>query len=181
MNTIPNAESAPYHPAYKPNYISADSSGILQYQLERKGGDILLLHDEWPLKAAYDARSMTGYHCILIFTLVSIPFLFYVGDHNTESTIQSPPSAHVGMDFLSRRGHSNLTNTFTRMPKNMLEANGNDVNNGGYHESIDLSMAENWLIREEVLAICKPAIERYFGGHVSPCSRSFLTQNAADA
>lgn len=62
-----------------------------------------------------------------------------------------------------------------RMPQKMLEANGNNVDDKGHHESIDLSVAENWLIREEVLEICKPAIEKYFDGHVSPCNRSFPT------
>ncbi|KAF6240568.1 hypothetical protein HO173_001238 [Letharia columbiana] len=69
------------------------------------------------------------------------------------------------MDCLSRRGHSNVTKTMAQLPKAMLENIDNDTDVREYHEPIDLSMAENWLIREEVLGIGKLAIEKHFDGH----------------
>ncbi|CAD6592041.1 MAG: hypothetical protein ASARMPRED_005950 [Alectoria sarmentosa] len=57
------------------------------------------------------------------------------------------------MDYLSRRGHSNVVETMAQLPKAMLESNDDDTDVRGYQEPIDLSVAENWLIREEVLGI----------------------------
>ena len=54
-----------------------------------------------------------------------------------------------------------------QLPKAMLESNDDDTDVRGYQEPIDLSVAENWLIREEVLGIGKLAIEKHFDGRVS--------------
>ncbi|KAL9066441.1 MAG: hypothetical protein Q9161_007580 [Pseudevernia consocians] len=69
------------------------------------------------------------------------------------------------MDCLSRRGHSNVTKTMAQLPKAMLKSVDDDTDVEGSHEPIDLSVAENWLIREEVLGIGKLAIEKHFDGH----------------
>lgn len=63
----------------------------------------------------------------------------------------------------------------------MLESIDNDTDVGGYHEPIDLSVAENWLIREEVLGIGKLAIEKHFDGQVSSRIVFISLQNATDA
>ena len=71
------------------------------------------------------------------------------------------------MDYLSRRGHSNVTENMAQLPKAMLESIDSDTDVRGYQDPIDLSVAENWLIRKEVLGIGKLAIEKHFDGHVS--------------
>ena len=84
------------------------------------------------------------------------------------------------MDRLSSRGRFNVTKTIAQLPQAMLENDSKGTNGEHYKKSIDLSMAENWLIRDEVLSISKPAIEKYFHGDVSPSIWSLLAQNAAD-
>lgn len=56
-----------------------------------------------------------------------------------------------------------------RIPKPFLEAGQRVVAPSPidcFDEVIDLSMAENWLIRPEVMAIYKTAIETYFSTEV---------------
>ena len=86
------------------------------------------------------------------------------------------------MDNLSRRGHSNVIETMAQLPKAMLESIDDDTDGRGYQEPIDLSVAENWLIREEVLGIGKLAIEKHFDGQVSFTHRFFIFpfKNATD-
>lgn len=67
------------------------------------------------------------------------------------------------MDGFSARGYSNLTDIIAKVPKSLLEPSSNP-------DEIDLSFAENWTIRREVLDIVKRAIEAEFGAHVR-CSR----------
>ena len=62
----------------------------------------------------------------------------------------------------------------------MLEDTSNYTEIGKNHEPVDLSMAESWLIREEVLAICKPSIEEYFDGYVSPGFHFISAQSTTD-
>lgn len=65
------------------------------------------------------------------------------------------------MEQLSNRGRSNITEIMNRIPAAILEGiNSND-------DSINLSMAENWLVRQEVLDICKASIQNNFDTHVS--------------
>lgn len=84
------------------------------------------------------------------------------------------------MDYLSRRGRTNITKKMTQLLKAMLEDTSNNTEIGQNHEPIDLSMAENWLITEEVLAICKPSIEEYFDGHVNPGFHFICDQRTTD-
>lgn len=55
------------------------------------------------------------------------------------------------MSGLSSRGHLNLTQVIAKMPKSILEPTSNP-------NVIDLSMAENHLIREEILQIAKSSV-----------------------
>lgn len=55
------------------------------------------------------------------------------------------------MSGLSSRGHLNLTQVIAKIPKSILEPSPNP-------NAIDLSMAENHLIREEILQIVKSSI-----------------------
>jgi len=71
------------------------------------------------------------------------------------------------MEHLSHRGRFNVVNTMSQLPKAMLEDKGGNTVPEEEFDAIDLSMAENWVIRQEVLQICKPAIETSFTGHVS--------------
>ncbi len=78
------------------------------------------------------------------------------------------------MDTLSRRGRSNVAITLEKLPKAMLD--NREATNGAEatRETIDLSMAENWLIRQEVLDICKPAIVNEFDACVRLEFRPFI-------
>ena len=70
------------------------------------------------------------------------------------------------MEHLSQRGCSNITSVLSQVPKALLE----DSKKGKHKEkseSVDLSMAENWVIRKEVIKICKKAISKDFDTHVS--------------
>lgn len=55
------------------------------------------------------------------------------------------------MSGLSSRGHLNLTQVIAKIPKSILEPTPNP-------NAIDLSMAENHLIREEILQIVKSSM-----------------------
>lgn len=67
------------------------------------------------------------------------------------------------MDQLSARGRSNVMEIMSRVPKNLLQ---DDENISDGNDQINLSMAENWLVRNEVLEICKNAISHIFGKEV---------------
>lgn len=56
---------------------------------------------------------------------------------------------------LSRRGNSNVSNILPRIPRTILEA-GWVPNEDAI---IDLSIAENWLIRDEILDIQKTVVK----------------------
>lgn len=70
------------------------------------------------------------------------------------------------MDDLSQRGRSNITAIMARIPKAILAGTKSTKSITSNDGSIDLSMAENWLIRHEVLDICKAAIKDNFDTHV---------------
>ena len=78
------------------------------------------------------------------------------------------------MDTLSRRGRSNVVVTLAKLPKAMLDDREASKGAEVAREIIDLSMAENWLIRQEVLDICKPAIAKEFDDCVRLDFRPFL-------
>ncbi|MCJ1436772.1 hypothetical protein MMC27_006154 [Xylographa pallens] len=59
------------------------------------------------------------------------------------------------MDCLSTRGCSNLIEIIAKVPKSLLQPSSNP-------DEIDLSFAENWTIRHEVLDIIKGSIESHF-------------------
>ena len=67
------------------------------------------------------------------------------------------------MEGLSERGTLNLTAIMSQVPKAILEGSKCSIVDG---RGIDLSMAENWLIRNEVLDISKAAIQNTFEAHV---------------
>lgn len=71
------------------------------------------------------------------------------------------------MDHLSQRGRANIEGIMARIPKTILAGTKSTKSTNSLDDSIDLSMAENWLIRDEVLAICKAAIKDNFDTHVS--------------
>lgn len=80
------------------------------------------------------------------------------------------------MHCLSERGRSNITDIMSRVPKRLLT--DSEMNwNGSPH--IDLSAAENWLIRNEVLEICQFSINQKFQAHVSFCGLE-QTQDVVD-
>ena len=68
---------------------------------------------------------------------------------------------------LSKRGDANVSNIMPRIPTTILQA--------GWvpHEDsiIDLSMAENWLIRDEILEIQKTAIANHLDHEVDASIR----------
>ena len=70
------------------------------------------------------------------------------------------------MHGLSDRGRSNITQIMSRVPKKLLGDSESKLNGSS---TIDLSMAENWLIRNEVLEICRFAIDRKLQTHVGHC------------
>ena len=80
------------------------------------------------------------------------------------------------MDGLSERGRSKITQIMSRVPKKLLGDSESKLNGSSI---IDLSMAENWLIRNEVLEICKFAIDQKFQTHVGHC-QPWQTQGAVD-
>ena len=69
---------------------------------------------------------------------------------------------------LSRRGDANVSNIMPRIPKTVLEA-GWAPNEDSV---IDLSMAENWLIRDEILEIQKTVATDYLNHEVNADCRS---------
>jgi hypothetical protein len=69
---------------------------------------------------------------------------------------------------LSSRGEINLKTVMEKIPKAILDGSKNSKLFDDQVGVIDLSMAENWLIRLEVLNICKEAIQENFNAHVSP-------------
>jgi hypothetical protein len=69
-------------------------------------------------------------------------------------------------DGLSSRGLSNLTNIMQKVPKSILDGTKDTHLLSTKNSLIDLSMAENWLIRPEVLEICKSAIQLDFESRV---------------
>lgn len=71
------------------------------------------------------------------------------------------------MDHLSQRGRANIEGIMARIPKTILAGTKSTESTNRLSDSIDLSMAENWLVRNEVLAICKAAIKDNFDSHVS--------------
>ena len=64
---------------------------------------------------------------------------------------------------LSKRGNANVSNIMPRIPPAILQA-GWLPNEGNV---IDLSMAENWLIRDEILDIQKNVASHVLESHVS--------------
>ena len=68
------------------------------------------------------------------------------------------------MQSLSERGRSNIIEIMSRVPKKLL---GGTESKSNRSSIIDLSMAENWLIRNEVLEVCRFAIDQKFQAHVS--------------
>ena len=75
------------------------------------------------------------------------------------------------MHSLSERGRSNISEIMSRVPQKLL---GDSKSKSDKSSVIDLSMAENWLIRNEVLEICKFAINKKFQKHVSHCQPYIL-------
>jgi hypothetical protein len=71
------------------------------------------------------------------------------------------------MDHLSQRGRANIEGVMARIPKAILAGTKSSKSSSSLGDDIDLSMAENWLIRKDVLAICKAAIEDDFDTNVS--------------
>lgn len=71
------------------------------------------------------------------------------------------------MEHLSQRGRANIERVMARIPKAILAGTKKTESTNSLDDCIDLSMAENWLIRSEVLAICKAAIDNNFDTHVS--------------
>jgi hypothetical protein len=70
------------------------------------------------------------------------------------------------MDQLSHRGEVNITQIMARIPKAMLDGTKNVKCTNSIDDTIDLSMAENWLLRPEVLQLCKEAVQNHFEIHV---------------
>ena len=68
------------------------------------------------------------------------------------------------MEHLSQRGRSNILEVMSKIPKSLL---GDSKSRWSETDPIDLSVAENWLIRNEVLEICKSVINQRFQTHVS--------------
>lgn len=64
--------------------------------------------------------------------------------------------ANIPKGRLSDRGMSNVTTVIPRIPKTILEAG----NTHDEEEIIDMSVAENWLIRDEILKIEKEVVEK---------------------
>ena len=64
---------------------------------------------------------------------------------------------------LSKRGDANVSNIMPRIPRTILEAGW------APHEDsiIDLSIAENWLIRDEILEIQKTVVTDYLNREVN--------------
>lgn len=67
------------------------------------------------------------------------------------------------MGSLSGRGRSNITEIMSQVPKKLLQDSETTADN---NDCLDMSMAENWLIREEVLDECKLAMSRKLQGYV---------------
>ena len=63
---------------------------------------------------------------------------------------------------LSKRGDANVSNIMPRIPTTILEA-GWVLNEDSI---IDLSIAENWLIRDEILEIQKTVVANYLNREV---------------
>jgi hypothetical protein len=63
------------------------------------------------------------------------------------------------MASFSARGADNLANIMTKIPKSLLEPTSSPG-------QINLSFAENWVVREEVLATVKAAIDEQLNAHV---------------
>ena len=66
------------------------------------------------------------------------------------------------MATLSQRACLNVAVALAKLRSSMLQDTSVMENAENVNTTIDLSMAENWLIREEILGIGKPAIEREF-------------------
>ena len=64
---------------------------------------------------------------------------------------------------LSKRGDANVSNIMPRIPRTILEA-GWVPNEDSI---IDLSIAENWLIRDEILEIQKTVVTDYLNREVN--------------
>ena len=78
--------------------------------------------------------------------------------------------APVIMSGLSSRGHLNLTQVIAKIPKSILEPTSNP-------NVVDLSMAENHLIREEILCIVKSSIAKNLHlevRHIERCHQSTI-------
>lgn len=71
---------------------------------------------------------------------------------------------------LSNRGQLNVDRIMPNVPKSMLEPPEEE------DDCIDLSLAENWLIRNEVLEIYKEAISE----HYQPKVRSSLSHSSIE-
>ena len=63
---------------------------------------------------------------------------------------------------LSTRGIRNVTSVIPKIPKTLLEAG----EAGDEGDLVDLSVAENWLIRDEILAIERDVVENKLGPEV---------------
>ena len=64
---------------------------------------------------------------------------------------------------LSQRGVANVTSFIKRMPKNIMDA-GNTADESVI---VDLSVAENWLIRDEILQIQRRVVQNNLHAEVS--------------
>jgi hypothetical protein len=63
------------------------------------------------------------------------------------------------MASFSARGADNLANIMTKIPKSLLEPTPST-------DRINLSFAENWVVRGEVLAAVKAAVDEQLNAHV---------------
>lgn len=63
------------------------------------------------------------------------------------------------MKGFSARGASNLIEVMTRVPESILKPSSNP-------DEINLSNAENWVVRNEVLDVLKSAVEKRLQAHV---------------
>ncbi len=93
---------------------------------------------------------------------VPLNFTHFNNSYSSHSAIGQPRRAT--MDHLSQRGRSNIVEIMSKVPKSLLE---DSKSKSSETDRIDLSVAENWLIRNEVLEICKSVINQRFQTHVS--------------
>ena len=71
--------------------------------------------------------------------------------------------ANIPNGRLSDRGMDNVATVIPRIPKTILEAG----NTPDEEDIVDMSVAENWLIRDEILKIEKEVVEKKVRSEVS--------------